>query len=129
MDRVTILDDGKLEYHHDDALMNRILNTVFPPYPRYDRITVPQLAIVPNGDFHPSAPPDAPEALCRAADEFWLAVLRPWIRLRTTTFQASAPAAKVVTINTPFHHILHAKEDKTVRVMVDFLTSIVTDTN
>jgi pimeloyl-ACP methyl ester carboxylesterase len=121
MDRVTRLDDGSLKFHHDDALMNRILGSLFPPYPRYDLIDVPQLAIVPGGDFHPSAPLDTSGELRHAADGFWFEKLQPWIRQRTATFQHMSPAAKIVEFDAPYHHVFLSKEDETVRTICDFL--------
>ena len=62
MDKVTIEDDGRLEFHHDDELMNHIYREVWPSRnPDYARIEAPMLAIVPDGKTHQSVPLDATE--------------------------------------------------------------------
>jgi pimeloyl-ACP methyl ester carboxylesterase len=122
MERVTIKDDGRLEFHHDDALMNRIYQAVWSfRQPGYDKVQAPMLAIVPDGNFHPSVPLDATEELRRDADRYWAEVLRPWIRQRTETFCQAAPASRIVRFDSPYHHIFIAEEDETVRAIDDFL--------
>jgi pimeloyl-ACP methyl ester carboxylesterase len=124
MDKVTVKDNGRLEYHHDDALMNRIYGAVWPSRnPEYEGIEAPMLAIVPDGSYHQSVPLDATDELRRAADQYWQETLLPWIRRRTEAFRQAAPTAWVVELDSPYHHIFIAEEDETVRAMVDFLAS------
>jgi len=124
MDKVTVTDDGRLEYHHDDELMNRMYKAVWPSRnPEYDRIEAPMLAIVPDGGYHQSVPLDASDELRRAADQYWQEKLLPWIRQRTEIFRQAAPTARVVELDSPYHHIFIAQEDETVRAIIDFLAS------
>jgi pimeloyl-ACP methyl ester carboxylesterase len=122
MDKVTIRSDGRLEYHHDDALMNRIYRDTWASRrPDYAQIRAPMLAIVPDGDFHQACPPDAPPELRQAADQFWKGTLLPWIRQRTAAFLKEAPGAQVVKLDSPYHHIHIAKETETAEAILDFL--------
>lgn len=124
MDRVTVRADGSLDYHHDDQPMNRIYHSTWPSRdPEYGEVTAPALAIVPDGEFHPGVPPDASAELQQAADEYWRAVLLPWIRLRTETFRNAAPAARIVELDTPHHHLFLAQEHETVEAMEGFFAS------
>jgi pimeloyl-ACP methyl ester carboxylesterase len=124
MDKVTVKDDGRLEYHHDDALMNRIYGAAWlSRNPEYDRIEAPMLAIVPDGSYHQGVPLDATDELRRAADQYWQETLLPWIRRRTEAFRQAAPTARVVELDSPYHHIFIAQEDETVRAIIDFLAS------
>jgi pimeloyl-ACP methyl ester carboxylesterase len=124
MDRVTVQADGSLEFHHDDELMNRIYRSTWPSRdPEYGRVTAPQLAIVPDGDYHPSVPPDALAELRQAADEYWRAVLLSWIRRRTEVFSRAAPAARIVELDTPHHHLFLAQEHETIEAMESFFAS------
>ncbi|NIM93906.1 MAG: hypothetical protein GTO18_09380 [Anaerolineales bacterium] len=79
------------------------------------------LAIVPNGDFHQGVPLDATDELRRAADQYWQSTLLPWIRQRTETFRRAVPSARIVELDSPYHHIFIAKEDETVNAIVDFV--------
>jgi pimeloyl-ACP methyl ester carboxylesterase len=125
LDRVTIQDDGRVEFHHDDELMNRIYGTVvLGPGPEYDQVTAPMLAIVPDGKTHQSVPLDATDELRQAADRYWGEKRRPWIRQRTAAFRQAAPTARVVEIDTSSHHIFIAREDETVKAIGDFLEGI-----
>ena len=124
MDKVTVQADGSLSFHHDDEVMHRIYRSVWPSRnPEYGRVTAPQLAIVPDGDYYPSIPLDASAELQQAADEYWRAVLLPWIRLRTETFHKAVPSARIIELDTPHHHLFLAKEHETVETMEAFLVS------
>jgi pimeloyl-ACP methyl ester carboxylesterase len=124
LERVTIGTDGQLTYRHDDGLMDRIYMTVWPVRdPEYAQVQAPALAIVPDGDFHPSVPLDASDVLRVAADRYWQETLRPWIRRRTAVFRRMVPTARVIELDTPHHHIFHAREDETVRAILDFLAA------
>ena len=81
------------------------------------------LAIVPDGRYHQAVPPGAAPELRQAADRYWQDVLRPWLRQRTEAFRRAAPAARVVTLDSPYHHIHIAEEDETVRAIDAFLPS------
>jgi pimeloyl-ACP methyl ester carboxylesterase len=122
MDKVTLRGDGHLEYHHDDALMNRIYHETWSSRrPDYAQVRAPMLAIVPDGDFHQSCPPDATPELRRSANRYWKSTLRPWIRQRTEVFLQAAPTAQVVKLNSPYHHIHIAKEAEVVGAILGFL--------
>jgi pimeloyl-ACP methyl ester carboxylesterase len=122
MDKVTIQDDGRLEFHHDDELMNRIYREVWPVRnPDYARVEAPMLAIVPDGHYHQGVPPEATEAFRLAADRYWQEVLLPWIRQRTAAFRQAAPTARVVELDSPYHHIYIAEEDQTLQAILEFL--------
>ena len=121
MDKVTIEDDGRLEFHHDDDLMNRIYREVWPVRnPEYARVEAPMLAIVPDGNFHQGVPLDATEEFRLAADRYWEEKLLPWIRQRTQAFRQAAPAARIVELDSPYHHIFLAEEDRTLQAITDF---------
>ena len=122
MSKVVVKDEGDLEFLHDDALMNRIYRAVWPSRnPEYDRTKAPILAIVPGGDFHQSVPLDATDRVRRAADQYWRERILPWIRQRTAVFLQAAPTAHVVELDSPYHHIFIAEEDKTLGAINDFL--------
>lgn len=122
MSKVTLRDDGSLEFHHDDELMKRIYSAAWPSRnPEYGKIEVPMLAIVPDGSFHQGVPLDATEDLRQAADQYWEERILPWIRQRTATFLQAAPTASVVKLDSPYHHIFLAEEEETARVINDFL--------
>jgi pimeloyl-ACP methyl ester carboxylesterase len=119
---VAVQDDGRLEFVHDDDLMNRIYADAWSHRdPPYGQVTAPTLAIVPDGDYHPSVPLDATDELQRAADRYWRDVMRPWIRQRTAAFRQAAPGARVVELDSPHHYIYIAEEDATVEAILDFL--------
>ena len=121
MDKATIQDNGHLEYHHNDGLMNNIYaQTWATRNPEYEGVKAPMLAIVPDGDFHPSVPQDAPDELRQAADQYWRHRLLPWIRQRTETFRRAVPSARVVELDSPHHHIFLAREEETVKAILDF---------
>jgi pimeloyl-ACP methyl ester carboxylesterase len=125
MDKVTIHDDGHLEYHHDDGLMNHIYAQNWAARsPAYERVKAPMLAIVPDGSFHQGVPRDAPYELRQAADQYWQTKLLPWIRQRTETFRRAVPSARVVEFDSPYHHIFLAQEDETAQVILDFADSL-----
>jgi pimeloyl-ACP methyl ester carboxylesterase len=122
MEKITLQEDGRVIFHHDDALMNRIYaNTFISGFPDYRGIEVPTLAIVPSGDSYPGVPLDASEELRKAADTYWREKLHPWIRKRTETFRQAAPSAKIVELDSPSHHIFIAREDETVEAIEVFL--------
>lgn len=122
MDRVTIREDGRLGSHHDDELMKRVYQAAWPSRdPEYGKVEAPMLAIVPDGNFHPSVPLDATDELRKSADQYWREKLRPWIRRRTEVFRQAAQTARVIELDSPFHHIFIAKEDETVKAINDFL--------
>lgn len=124
MSKVTVKDDGGLEFHHDDELMNRIYKEAWScRNPEYDRIKAPMLAIVPDGNYHQSVPLDAKDELRRAANYYWQEKILPWIRQRTAIFLQAAPTARVVELDSPYHHIFIAEEDKTAVAIQDFLAS------
>jgi pimeloyl-ACP methyl ester carboxylesterase len=122
MGKVTIKDDGRLAFHHDDALMNCIYQAAWSSrHPEYDKVEAPMLAIVPDGRFHQGVPLDATDELRRAADRYWEEKLLPWIRQRTEAFRQAAPTARVVELDSPYHHIFIAEEDETAKAINDFL--------
>jgi pimeloyl-ACP methyl ester carboxylesterase len=123
MEKVTVKEDGRLDFHHDDALMNHIYKTALAsPAPEYEKVEVPMLAIVPDGRFHQAVPSDATAAFRRSADQYWNEKLLPWIQQRTRAFQKAAPSAQVVELDSPYHHIYIAEEDETVEAIKVFLT-------
>ena len=122
MEKVTVGDDGRLEFHHDDELMNRIYREVWPSRnPEYNMVEAPMLALVPDGHYHQGVPLDATEKIRLAADRYWEKVLLPWIRQRTAAFRQAAPTARVVELDSPYHHIYIAEEDRTLQAVNDFL--------
>jgi pimeloyl-ACP methyl ester carboxylesterase len=122
MDYVTIDDGGHMVFHHDDELMNRILEDLWPRRdPEYEKVAVPMLAIVPDGNTHQSLPLDATDELRLAADRYWATKILPWIRQRTAVFRQAAPTARVVELDTPSHHVFIAREDETVAAIGNFL--------
>ena len=122
MERVTVKGNGQLDFHHDDELMNRIYREVWPARnPDYARVEAPMLAIVPDGRTHQAVPPDATEEVRLAADRYWQDVLLPWIRQRTAAFCQAAPTARVVELDSPYHHIYLAEEDQTLQAINQFL--------
>ena len=124
MSKVTVKDGGRLDFHHDDGLMNRIYEKTWPcRNPAYDRIEAPMLAIVPDGGYHQSVPLNATDEVRQAANRYWQKKILPWIRQRTAVFLQSAPAARVVRLDTPCHHIFLAAEDDTVAAITDFLAN------
>lgn len=125
MSKVTIKDDGSVEFHHDDELMNSIYAEAWSSRNlEYDRIEAPMLAIVPDGDYHQSVPlDDATDEFKRAADQYWAKKILPWIRQRTTVFLRSAPTTRVVEIDSPYHHIFLAEEDEVAVAIYNFLAS------
>ena len=124
MERVTVKGNGQLEFHHDDELMMRIYREVWPARsPDYGRVEAPMLAIVPDGKTHQAVPLDATEELGLAADQYWQAVLLPWIRQRTAAFRRAAPTARVVELDSPYHHIYLAEEDRTLQAINRFLAA------
>jgi pimeloyl-ACP methyl ester carboxylesterase len=123
LDKVIIRDDGQVENHHDDELMNSIYGAVLSTRnPEYGKVEAPMLAIVPDGSYHQSVPIDAADELRKAADEFWVRKTLPWIRQRTETFRQAVPAAQVITIDSPYHHIFLAEEDKVMKAITHFMT-------
>lgn len=124
MDKVTIKHDGRLEFHHDDELMNRIYEAVGSSWnPEYGKIKAPMLAVVPNGNYHPGVPLDAPDELRYAADKYWGEKLLPWIQQRTEAFHQAAPTSHIVEIDSPNHRIFIAKEDETLKAIFNFLAN------
>lgn len=122
LEQVAVGANGRLQYHHDNDLMNRIAAQNWPSRnPQYETITAPMLAIVPDGEFHHGLPPDAPPELRQAADRYWLDNIRPWIRHRTVLFRQAAPGARIVELDAPNHLIFIAKEDETVSAIQDFV--------
>jgi hypothetical protein len=45
----------------------------------------------------------------------------PWLRARTEAFRQAAPDARVVELESPYHHIFIAEEDATVAAIEDFM--------
>jgi len=123
MEYATTKEDGQIEDHHDDALMNRILMAARTWPLEYAKVAAPMLAIVPAGNFHPSVPLDAMDELRRAADQYWEEKFLPWIRQRTATFRQAVPTARIVELDSSHHYIFIAKEDETVKAINDFLPS------
>lgn len=122
LERVTVEDDGQLVFHHDDELMNRIYRTAWTSRnPPYGQVEAPMLAIVPDGETHQSIPLDATDELKQAANRYWQERLLPWIRQRTEVFRQAAPTARVVKLDSPYHHVYIAEEDETVGAILDFL--------
>jgi pimeloyl-ACP methyl ester carboxylesterase len=121
MAKVTVSADSCLEYHHDDKLMNRIYQAAWSSRnPEYDKIEASMLAIVPDGNRHQGVPLDASDELRRAADRYWADRILPWIRQRTQIFLEAAPTARIILLDTPYHHIFIAREEETVRAINDF---------
>jgi pimeloyl-ACP methyl ester carboxylesterase len=108
----------------DNELLNGMYGVVWSRLPDYDLGEVPALAVVPDGDYHPGRPLEASNELRRAADQYWLDRVRPWIRQRTEAFRAEAPAAQIVELDSPNHHIFIDKEDETVKAIDIFLDEI-----
>ena len=79
------------------------------------------LAVVPDGSFHQATPLDATEEFRLAADRYWQERLLPWIRQRTRAFRQAAPTARVVELDSPYHHIFLAEEDQTLQAITEFL--------
>jgi pimeloyl-ACP methyl ester carboxylesterase len=123
MEYITIKDDGSVKDSRDNELLNGIYLDIWSQLPDYSEVDTMMLAIVPDGDYHPSAPLDAADELQAAADQYWMDTLRPWIRARTAAFQQEAPQAKIVKLDSSNHHIFIDKEDATVRAIDDFLDS------
>lgn len=122
MNRVTVREDGRVEDHYDNALMNRIFAENWPNRDSdYGRVAAPMLAIVPDGNYHQGVPHDASDELQHDADRFWRDKVLPWLRARTEVFRSAAPEARVVELDSPFHHIFIAEEDATVATIEDFL--------
>jgi pimeloyl-ACP methyl ester carboxylesterase len=122
MDKVTIRDGGCLAFHHDDELMNRIYREVWPcRHPEYGRVEAPMLAIVPDGNYHQGVALDATGEFRLAADRYWQETLLPWIRQRTAAFRQAAPTSRVVELDSPYHHIFLAEEERTLQAINDFL--------
>ena len=122
MEKIAIKKDGQLTFHHDDELMNHIYREVWPARnPDYGRVEASMLAIVPDGDYHQGVPLDATEDLRLAADRYWQETLLPWLRQRTATFHQAAPTARVVELDSPYHHIYIAEEDRTLQAINDFV--------
>lgn len=125
MDKVSVRDDGRLDFHHDDGLMNCIYRTVWlSRNPEYGQVKAPMLAIVPDGQHHQAVPPDAEEELRSAADRYWIERRLPWIRQRTEVFCAAAPTASVVELDTPYHHVYIGVEEETVAAIHRFVERI-----
>jgi hypothetical protein len=121
LDKIAVQEDGSVESLHDDQLMNRIAEEIWPIRdPRYEMVATPMPAIVPDGDYHHGAPLDADDDLRRAADSHWRQVVRPWIRQRTATFRQSAPSAQIVEPDAPNHLSFIAKEDATAAAVKAF---------
>ena len=128
LDKIAIQEDGRVESLHDDELMNRIALDIWPTRdPRYENVRAPMLAIVPGGDYHHGAPPDADEKLRQAADHFWREVVRPWIHQRTATFRRAAPSARIVEFDAPNHLIFIARESQTAAAIKSFTRATVHD--
>ncbi|MGB3715889.1 MAG: alpha/beta hydrolase [Candidatus Promineifilaceae bacterium] len=123
MEYITIKDDESVKDTRDNELLNGIYVDIWSQLPEFSEADAPMLAIVPDGDYHPSAPLDATVDLCEKADQYWMDTLRPWIRARTSAFQQEAPQAQIVTLDSPNHHIFIDKQDATVQAMDDFLGS------
>jgi pimeloyl-ACP methyl ester carboxylesterase len=122
LDRISIREDGSIENHHDDALMNQIARAVWPSRdPEYGQIGAPMMALVPDGRYHQGVPLDATEELRQAADRYWQERILPWLRQRTEAFRQAAPRARVVALDSPYHHIYLAEEDEALRAILDFL--------
>jgi pimeloyl-ACP methyl ester carboxylesterase len=125
MEKVMVRDDGHLEFHHDDRLMNHIYQEVWPlRKPEYDQVKAPMLAIVPDGKHHQAVPSDATEVLRCAADRYWIEKRLPWIHQRTEVFCQAASTASVVELDTPYHHIHIGAEEETVAAIREFLARI-----
>ena len=101
--------------------MNRIYIENWPNRePDYGRVVAPMLAIVPDGDFHQAVPREAGDELRQDANRFWRERILPWLRQRTETFRRAAPGARVVELDSPFHHIFIAEEDATLAAIKGF---------
>ena len=120
LEYATIKDDGRIKDRHDDSLMNRLLFTVMSLDPGYGQVEAPMLAIVPDGEFHPSVPPDAPDEFQQAADQYWKEKHLPWIRKRTEAFSQAVPTAQIVRFDSPSHQIFITTDDETLKAITDF---------
>ena len=124
MDKIIIHDNGTVENHHDDELMNEIAAEIWPfRNPEYNQVMAPMLAIVPNGDYHHGISENAPLEKRRIADQYWKAKILPWIQHRTDLFRQAAPSAQILELNAPNHYIFIAEEDHTVKAIKDFLAN------
>jgi hypothetical protein len=121
MEYLSIGDEGKVADSRDNDLFAQLLKEAMANLPDYDLGDVPVLAIVPDGDYHPSVPSDAEEELKRRADHFWRQVMRPWIRARTAAFKEAAPQAVIAEFDSSNHHIFVDLEDETVAAIRHFL--------
>jgi pimeloyl-ACP methyl ester carboxylesterase len=120
LEYATIKDNGCVIDRHDDKLMNSMLITAISQDPDYRMVEAPMLAIVPDGDTHPSLKPDTPDELSRDVNQYWKANNLPWIRKRTQAFLQAAPDAKILTLDSPSHQIFITMEDETVSAINDF---------
>lgn len=122
LEKAAIREDGTVQNQHDDALMNRVYETVWLGRdPEYGQVEAPMMALVPAGSYHQGVPAGATEELAQAADRYWRAKIVPWVRQRTEAFRQAAPSARVVLLDSPYHHIFLAEKDQTVRAIVDFV--------
>ena len=48
-------------------------------------------------------------------------LLLPWIRRRTEVFRQAAPTARIVELDSPYHHIFLAEEDQTLQAINGFI--------
>ena len=128
LDKIAVQEDGRVKNLHDNDLMNRIAEEIWPVRdPQYEKVTAPMLAIVPDGNYHHGAPLDADEELRQAADVYWRRVVRPWIRQRTATFRRAAPLARIVEFDAPNHLIFIAREAETAAAVKSFTRTIIGD--
>ena len=89
--------------------------------PAYGDVAAPALALVLGGRTNPFLLPNAPEALARDANSYYIETFLRWVQRRTDLFQEAVPDARVVELDTSNHTIFVAKEDDTVNAMLNFL--------
>jgi len=121
MEKVKVHEDGHIEETADYALFGQIWKSIEPQCPDYGRIKCPILAIVPDGNYHPSVPLDASNELRDNANKYWNEKYLPSIREKTKAFQQMVPSSRVVEWDTPHHRIFMSKENETVQAIFDFL--------
>jgi pimeloyl-ACP methyl ester carboxylesterase len=128
LDKIAVLDDGRVVSLHDDALMNRMAGEIWPDRdPQYENVRAPMLAIVPDGDYHHGLPLNASDQQRLVADGYWQARVRPWIRQRTAAFRLCAPSAQVIELDAPNHLIFIAEEDAVATAVKQFVETIAAD--
>lgn len=66
---------------------------------------------------------EAPEDFKQLADQYWIEKILPWIRQRTKAFRKAVPTARIIELDSPYHHIFLDKENETAEAIREFLKS------